>query len=399
MLNKSVFFLIFVLSLQVIALHAQDLPRCSERDFLIEFPRINSDLWCLEAPIRTESEADIHYTSMIFADDGTLFATHPYEGQVVALSDSDNDGFPDRETLIAEDLRYPNGITLYDDLLYVIGDGVIYTIQADTVDILVDDLPSGRGFIARAILVHEDKLYIGIPSPCDFCEGDNPLHGTVIRMNLDGSEREIIARGLRYPTALAIYQDALWVTDVARDALPVYSFYDEINRIDLDAETSPHFGFPYCIGAENIPDLVGDFDCSTATAPTFTLQTHSSPMDLATYDADLFPRLENSLFVVLMGSNNNQYIAGHSVLSIDLRDDNVLFEILAPMDTIGTALPWRWEQADGYNIQLSHAEFVNNQAGGIWGHFPYAVATSPEGWVYFSASGIGVLVFRPHTRN
>ena len=401
MLNKFLIILIFIVSLTVYPTQAQDLPRCSERDFLIEFPRINADLWCLEAPIRTESEADRHYTSMVFAEDGTLYATHPYDGQIVGLRDSDNDGLPDEETVIADDLRYPNGIALYENRLYVIGDGIIYTIEIEdeTVRVLVDDLPSERGFIARAILVHEDKLYVGIPSPCDFCVGDDPLHGTVIRMNLDGTEREIVARGLRYPTGLAIYHDALWVSDIARDDLPVYSFYDEINRIDFNQEAVPHFGFPYCIGADNTPDLIADFDCATATPPTFTLQTHSSPIDLATYDADLFPRLENSLFVVLMGSNNNQYIAGHAVLSIDVQEETILYEILAPMDTIGTSLPWRWEQADSFNIALPHAEFVNNQAGGIWGHFPYAIATSPEGWVYFSVSGIGVLVFRPHTRN
>ena len=201
----------------------------------------------------------------------------------------------------------------------------------------------------------------------------------------------------RYPTALAVYQDALWVTDIARDGLPVYSFYDEINRIDLTQEAIPHFGFPHCIGADNTPDFAGDFDCSTVTAPTFTLQTHSSPMDLSTYDYDLFPRLQNSLIVVLMGSNNTQYIAGHALLSIELREDDVLYEILAPVDAVGMGR-WRWEQDDGYDILLSHAEFVNNQAGGIWGHYPYAVAPSPEGWLYFSVSGIGMLVFRPHTR-
>ncbi|GAB5494259.1 MAG: PQQ-dependent sugar dehydrogenase [Phototrophicaceae bacterium] len=397
MLNKFLYFLMIILSLGVTVSQAQTLPTCSERDFLIEFPRINADLWCMEAPIRTDSEADIHYTSFVFDDEGILYATHPYAGQVVMLRDSDNDSLPDDETILAEGLAYPNGITRYEDMLYVMGDGVVYTIDdTGTVSTLIDDLPSGRGFIARAILIHEEKLYLGIPSPCDFCVGDNPLHGTIIRTNLDGSEREVIAQGLRYPTALAIYQDALWVTDIARDGLPVYSFYDEINRIDLTQDAIPHFGFPYCIGAENTPDLIGDFDCSTVTAPTFTLQTHSSPMDLSTYDYELFPRLQNSLIVVLMGSNNNQYIAGHAVLSIELREDDVLYEILAPVDAVGMGR-WRWEQDNGYDILLSHAEFVNNQAGGIWGHYPYAVAPSPEGWLYFSVSGIGMLVFRPHT--
>lgn len=398
MLNKFLYSFMIILSLGVTISQAQTLPTCSERDFLIEFPRINSDLWCIEAPIRTASEADRHYTSFVFDDERNLYATHPYEGRVVMLIDSDNDNLPDDERILAEGLAYPNGITRYDDVLYVMGNGIVYTIDdTGTVSTLINDLPSGRGFIARAILVHEDKLYLGIPSPCDFCVGDNPLHGTVIRTNLDGSEREIIAQGLRYPTALAIYQEALWVTDIARDGLPVHSFYDEINRIDLTQETISHFGFPYCIGAENTPDFDGDFECSTATAPTFTLQTHSSPMDLSTYNYDLFPRLQNSLIVVLMGSNNNQYIAGHAVLSIELRDNDVLYEVLAPVDVIGMGR-WRWEQDNGYNILLSHAEFVNNQAGGIWGHYPYAVAPSPEGWLYFSASGIGMLVFRPLTR-
>lgn len=377
--------------------YAQDLPRCLEREFVTEFPLVSPQLYCIELPIVADSADDRTYTSMIFDADGTLYATHPYRGQVVALVDTDNDALPDEEAVIAEDLRYPHGIDIYDGVLYAIGDGIIYTISDGEVSVLVDDLPGGRGFIARGILVHEDTLYAAIPSPCDFCAGDDPLHGTVIRMNLDGAEREVIARGLRYPAGLEFYQGDIWVTDIARDDYTRFDYYDEVNRIDLDDDSVTHFGFPYCVGQNSVPDLEGNFDCATATAPEITIQTQASPFSLTRYDSDLFPHLSNHLIIVLTGSNNSAFIAGHALLGVEITEESYHFQVIAPADFSVSFNLMNWEQEDGYNILMHASEFVNNQGGGIFPHYPYDVAVSPEGWLYFSVGGKGIYVLRPQT--
>lgn len=391
-MSKYIYLVCFILFCISYHARAQDLPPCSERNFLVEYPRVASTLYCIELPV---DRPDRTYTAMAFDSNDNLYATLPYRGEVVRLVDSDGDALPDTETIVARTLRYPNGIAVHDDVLYVLGDGIIYTIRDGNPDILVDDLPQGRGFIARGLLIHDNLLYAGIPSPCDFCEPDDPLHGTVIQMNLDGTNRRVIARGLRYPTALAMYRGSLYVTDIARDAYDIDSAYDEINRISLQNDEIPHFGFPYCIG-DNILDYVSDFDCGTATPPLITLRTNTSPVTMRYYENNAFPHLDESLIVVASGTSNSSFISGHALFSVSISDDGFAFNIIAPSDRIaGSNRPMYWETNSATGIVLDNAEFANNQAGGIYPHFPYALAIDSRGWLYFSVSNRGIYVLRP----
>ncbi len=397
MLTKRVLFWGLILIFMSSITQAQDALPCAERPFLVDFPRINPLIWCLEHIIVAESADEQLYTSLLISDDGAIIATHPYRGQVVVLVDFDNDGLPDDEYVLVDNLRYPQGIAEHDDALYILGDGIIYTLSDGEVTTLVDDFPSGEGFLTRAIAIHDEMLYIAIPASCDFCIDNDPLRGTVLRMALDGTDQTIIARGLRYPTALEIYQDALWVTDTARDAFSIDTAYDEVNRIDLGADEIPHFGFPYCVGADNIPDLVGDFDCAMATTPIMTFRSNSTPFGLHHYEGDLFENISDRLLITLLGSNNSRYIAGHAIVSVAITEDSYQYETIVPVDNVTNSLPSRWQQPDGLNTLLPQAEFVNNQAGGIFPHLPYDIVTSPDGWLYFSVQGKGLYVLRPRT--
>lgn len=395
MLNKRLFFSVIMLFSVVTISLAQALPACSDRPFVAEFPRINPIYWCIELPVVAEAEATQTYTALHFSADGTFYATHPYRGEVVTLIDSNADGLPDSETVVADGLRFPNGLADHEGVLYIMGDGIVYTLRDDTVEVLVDNLPNGRGFLARAIVIHDEFIYIGMPSPCDFCVGDDPLHGTVLRMALDGTEQTVIASGLRYPSALAVYQDALWVTDIARDGFSADVFYDEVNRIDLANTDSPHFGFPYCVGYENIPDLESEFDCGTATAPTITFRSNSTPIALHHYTDTLFSEVTDRLMIVLLGDNSSRYIAGHAIISVEISETGHLYENIAPVDDATNSFPSRWTQADGQRVDPQQTEFVNNQAGGIFPYLPYDIVTSPEGWLYFSVENRGIFVLRP----
>ena len=69
---------------------------------------------------------------------------------------------------------------------------------------LVDDLPSGGGFWTGGIAVGGDgRIYVATGAPCDFCVPDDPARGAVLSFALDGSDRQIVATGLRQPADLA----------------------------------------------------------------------------------------------------------------------------------------------------------------------------------------------------
>lgn len=371
------------------------LPPCGERNFLVEYPRIEPDLWCLERPMTSATDASMTYTALQFDEGGNLYATNPFGGELVVLRDTDADGLPDTELILEQGLHYPNGLAHAAGRLYILGDGVVYAYQDETLRIIRDDLPHGRGFMARAIAVIGAHLYIGIPMPCDFCVSDDPLHGTVVRMRLDGTDLQVVARGLRFPTALVAYRGALWVTDQGRDHFLPNTAFDEINRIDLTSDFVPHFGFPYCVGAQNQVDWVANFDCTTAIAPTITLSSDSHPIALAHYEHDSLPWLRDSLLVGLEGAADHSFVHGHSVVAIrPLEAGRLVVGNIVPTDNhiFSGASAWISPHTE---LIFENSTFVNRRAGGIFPMLIFSVTISPEGWIYYSTNGGNLYVIRP----
>lgn len=387
-----ILFWVMILSLQTTA---QDLPACGERDYLVEYPRVETLLWCMEQAVFVEEGGEMAFTALAFGDDGTLYATRPLSGEVLAIVDSNDDFLVDNPTVIAEGLRLPNGLAFANGELYIIGDGMIYRYADGETTVLVDDLPNGRGFMASGITVHEEHLYVGIPFPCDFCLPDNELHGTVLSFALDGSERQIVAQGLRYPAGLQFYEGTLWVTDTSRDGFHDLQALDELNRIDLDSDAIPHFGFPFCYGQNNSFDSDAEFDCSRATAPTLNLASHSTPLAIIPYESNLLPFITGDLLIVFGGSFDNSIIRGYAVYSIDmLRDDGrIQYEAILPGDK-AIAGDARFFYEPDIGMRLNHATLVNQRGAGIWPHRVYDVAVSSEGWIYISTGGGQILVLR-----
>jgi glucose/arabinose dehydrogenase len=187
-----------------VALAQEELPRCGERDFLTEYPRVISYLWCIELPLGAGDGGEWAFTALAYTTDGLFYATRPHTGELLRLVDSDADNLPDTVEIAASGMRFPNGLAADGNSLYILGDGMVYRYENGELSTLVDDLPQGRGFLMSAIAIYEERLYIGIPFPCNLCEADNELYGTILSMDLQGENRQVVARGLRYPTALLI---------------------------------------------------------------------------------------------------------------------------------------------------------------------------------------------------
>jgi glucose/arabinose dehydrogenase len=385
---------ILSLSLCLTFVFAQEpeLPPCGERDFIAEFPRVISNLWCIENPLGVGEAGEWAYTALAFTGDGNFYATRPQTGELLLLQDENSDALVDSAEPVASGMRFPNGLAVDGNTLYIIGDGAVYRYANRELSTLVDDLPGGRGFMASAITVYNERLYIGIPFPCDFCEVDNELYGTILSMDLEGQNRQIEARGLRYPAGLLIRDNIVWLTDTARDDLPE-GIYDEINRFDLRAETIPHFGFPYCIGLENEPDGLSNFDCNSAQRPQWGFFGGTTPFSLKAYESETFPWLQGKILVTLAGSFDNSNTHGYALIALEEQGaEQAQTEVILPADERITGR--QIYPSIGRIISLPSSELLNRRGAGNWPHRVYDLAVSPEGWLYLSVGGEGIYVLR-----
>lgn len=357
----------------------QELPPCPERPRQIDPPWVDGLSFCLEEVIRDESAGELGFTALAVGDDGTLYAARPLYGQLLALTDTDGDGLPDTAQVIADGLTLPNALAYHDGALYIAGGEHIYRLRDGDLVTLVDDLPAGAGFWTGGIAISPDeRLYVATGANCDFCVPDAG-RGVIYSYALDGSDRQTVAEGLRQPAALAFAGGDLWVTDSARHDLFDTPGLDEINRVQAGA----HFGWPYCVGTENTPDMPGDFDCAAAASPAFTFPTGSNPLGLAAYTHELFPTLNGSLLVVLGGSSHRSDLRGFGLVALrfDANGQPAAYDLVIPAET---------GQVAGFTLKE-----MNYRTSGFWPRHPFNVAVSPEGWVYVSVGGGRIFALRP----
>ncbi len=377
------FFILLVSSPQNVQAQSS-LPPCAERPHLIDPPWVNASYYCAELVIHDESGGEMGFTALAAAPNGTLYATRPLSGEVLALEDMDGDGLPETPHVIAQGLTLPNGLAYYDNILYIAGGSRIDKWANNELTTIVDDLPTGAGFWTGGIAVGTDKrLYVAIGAECDACEQKQADRGSILSFALDGSDRHIVATGLRQPNDLVFYGDLLWTIDTARDGLDYTTNYDELNRVVAGA----NFGWPYCIGKENTADSIyTNVDCSKMTAPALNFATHSNPLGIVAYTGDAFPHLKGQLLVTLGGITGQSYLNGYTLVTIGFDADGNPLEphIILP------EIPSGGEQWSTTNLQKMHF-----QASGFWQHHPYDVTVSREGWIYVSLGGGSIWALRP----
>lgn len=357
---------------------AQTLPDCADRptvsDKWVDFNR-----FCLEVIVDAPETGRLGYSALAFAPDGRLFATRPLTGELIALWDGDGDGLPESEQLVAEGLTQPNGLVFYGDTLYISGRAHIYRWRDGTLDVLVDDLPSGAGFWTGGLVIGPDeRIYVGTGAPCDLCVPEDHERGAIVSFALDGSDRQLVATGLRHPADVVFAGETLWTVDSASSQWDDLTDLDELNVVTPGAD----FGWPACVGADNTLVLEGQTDCSEATAPAISLPTHSTPVGLAYYEGEALRGLEGRLLVVLQGSNNAAHMQGYALVAVHPNAPAEPFALVIP----GNPADY-WEQ---FTLQQ-----LNIRTSGIWPRRPLDVAISPDGWLALSVGDGLIFALRP----
>ena len=260
--------------------------------------------------------------SMAMSPDGTLFIGNRSGGSVYALKDTDGDFKADERYELASDLTMPNGVAFKDGNLYVAEVSKLWkyeNIEANldnpgTPTLIYDDLPKDKHHGWKYIAFGPDgKLYVPIGAPCNICESKNEYYTSILRMNADGSDREVFVTGVRNTVGFTWHPETgdLWFTDNGRDLLGDNTPPCELNRA---SEKGQHFGYPYChAGIIKDPEFGDKRACEDFVAPAQNLGPHVAPLGLKFYNASMFPNeYQGKILIAEHGSWNRTPDAGHT---------------------------------------------------------------------------------------
>ena len=260
---------------------------------------------------------------------GTIFVGER-TGQIIALADSDKNGEADYKRVIAKDLEYSTGISIFNGDLYFSEVSKIWKIKNieswlnDNISnldlpkkvLVTDELPSDT-WHGWKWLKHDEQgqLYFNVGAPCNICLSENSQYASILRINDSGWHH--VAKGVRNSVGFDFHPvtKKLFFTDNGRDWMGDDTPSCELNRLDVNGQ---FFGYPYK-HASNVSDPeFGNVNSGyDFVDPILELGAHVAPTGVAFYDGSMFPaRMQNNLFIALHGSWNRSSKVGYKVLRV-----------------------------------------------------------------------------------
>ena len=218
--------------------------------------------------------------TMVMGPKGTIFMGTRQLGRVYAITNKD--GKREAKVLL-QGLTQPNGLAIKDGALYVLAINKVF--RFDDIENKLDNPGTGVELTEKFNLpdtVHHNwkyadfgpdgKLYVQVGANCNICEINPGIHGQIRRYDPDGSNMEIVARGVRNTVGFDWHPvtKELWFTDNGRDWAGNGGPEDELNRVAKGQEGA-FYGFPYC-HANGIadPDVKKPNACAGVTLPAAT---------------------------------------------------------------------------------------------------------------------------------
>ena len=270
--------------------------------------------------------------------------------RVWAVTDRDRDRVADDVKVFAPSVRFsvPNGPCFSPDgILYIAEHNRVLAFPAaeffyEGPDVATEVVvPQGRlipaeeesfNHGARVCRVGPDnKLYISlgqpfnVPSPAKLEVFTRHGIGGIVRMDRDGKNREVYARGIRNSVGIAFRPGTpeLWFTDNQVDGMGDDTPPGEITRITAAGQ---NFGFPWFGGGG-----VRTADYRSATPPTDAVppmvetSAHAADLGMMFYQGRMFPaEYRGAIFSAQRGSWNRTTAVGARVMVTFLNPDTVL---------------------------------------------------------------------------
>lgn len=264
--------------------------------------------------------------SLRIGDRGTVFVGTRLVDKVYAVLDNSQH----QVKILAAGLYRPNGLAYRDGTLYIAELSRISKIDnvEDHLDdppqptVIYDALPkdefNGWKFIG---IGPDNKLYVPVGMPCNNCIPPD-THGQIFRINLDGSDAEVIARGMRNTVGFDWHPltKELYFTDNGRDWLSEDLPNDELNRV---TRIGQDFGAPYCYQGDVLdPEFGWGHSCTEFVPPAAKLGPHAAPLGMRFYTGTSFPPdYRNAILVARHGSWNRTSKIGGDVVVVRLNKD------------------------------------------------------------------------------
>jgi glucose/arabinose dehydrogenase len=272
-------------------------------------------------------------TNMLFV--GTRKTT------VWAVTDRNSEGMASEVKAFAPSLNFkvPNGVCwTKDGVLVVVEHNRVLSFPAaeffyEGPDVAVGEVVAQGQLIpveeesynhgARVCRMGEDgKLYVSLGQPHNVQPAGkvdmyNQLGiGGIVRMNMDGTKREVFARGIRNSVGMDFNpkDKSLWWTDNQTDGLG-----DEIPPGELNRSTAmgQHFGYPYWNGHYKVAgspaalDLKDMKEPANVVYPQVEFPAHEAQLGMAFYNGKQFPaKYQGGMFVAAHGSWNRSKATG-----------------------------------------------------------------------------------------
>ncbi len=267
---------------------------------------------------------------------GDVLVTETRQNRIRLLRDTDGDGVADRNQVFATSangLDIPFGMTFSQDAFFLGNTNAVLRFpyrpgqeRLTGVGQKITDLPGGgyNQHWTRNVLIspNQRQLYVSIGSRSNN-DAEALPRASVQVMNLDGSDRQTFAYGLRNPVGLAFHPQTgdLYTTVNERDGMGDDLVPDYFTRI----QAGEFYGWPYAYLSPNLPDpnyvrngksVKPDLVAQTRT-PDVLFKSHSAALGLQFYTGNTFPeRYRNGAFVAFRGSWNRDQGTGYKVVFI-----------------------------------------------------------------------------------
>jgi len=284
---------------------------------------------------------------MALAPQGTVLFVGTRKVDVYSVVDRDRNRVAEDVQLFAPpiDFNVPNGPCFSPDgFLYIVEHNRVLNFPAaeffhENPDVAVSVVvPEGElipeaeesfNHGARVCTIGPDnKLYISLGQPYNVPPAEKAdLYdewgiGGIIRMNLDGSNREVYAHGVRNSVGMAFNpaNGQLWFTDNQVDGMG-----DDIPPGELNRATGKgqHFGFPWYGGGDTRTNEYLDSEPpGDVVFPEVNMVAHAADLGMMFYTGKMFPsKYQGGIFSAQHGSWNRTTPIGARVMFTSLNEE------------------------------------------------------------------------------